>query len=198
MTKNEQNNPWADRENERANEPAVEEGETLHQEDEMIDEELDGEVDELESAASAGADDEMQEKLAQAKDQLIRAHAEIDNVRRRAEQDVARAHKYALEKFAESLLSVADSLEQALQNKPENDPMAEGVELTYKMLVDTLEKFSVKQLNPEKAIFDPKLHEAISMQPNSGEEANTVLAVVQKGYTLNDRLIRPARVVVAQ
>ena len=136
-------------------------------------------------------------------DKSMRAMAEADNIRRRAERDVESAHKFGLEKMVMQLLPVIDSLEQALHSVGDDSNediknMKHGIELTIKMFTDALVKFNVAQLNPVGEIFDPKLHEAMSMQEDDKSKPNTVLMVFQKGYTLNDRVIRPARVVVAK
>jgi molecular chaperone GrpE len=191
-------NPWAERASKMEEDHEVQEKGSLHTEEEMIDEELDDEVADLDQAEQAAPTDEAQEKLAQAREQVVRAHAEIENMRRRAEQDVAKAHKFALEKFAKDLLPIIDSLEQALANKTENTPVVEGVEMTLQMFKSTLARFNVEQIDPLNEKFDPKLHEAMSMQPNPDVDPNTVIMVIQKGYTLNGRLIRPARVIVSQ
>ncbi|WP_298625502.1 nucleotide exchange factor GrpE [uncultured Legionella sp.] len=130
----------------------------------------------------------------------VRAVAELDNVRRRMEREVANAHKYGAEKLISALLPVVDSLEQALQLADKNsDPaMHEGLELTMKLFLDVLDKFDVKQLDPMGMPFDPQLHEAMSIQDVPGTAPNTVIAVFQKGYQLNDRVIRPARVIVSK
>lgn len=138
-------------------------------------------------------------------EQVLRSQAEMQNVRRRAEIDVEKAHKFALEKFVKELLPVADSLEKAVEtteaNQSEDDRLAsirEGAEMTLNLFMNTLRKFNVAQLNPVGEPFDPQLHEAMSMVPAPDAEPNSVVAVVQKGYTLNDRLVRPAMVVVAK
>jgi molecular chaperone GrpE len=136
-------------------------------------------------------------------EKAVRATAEVDNIRRRSERDVASAHKYGSEKLITSLLPVIDSLEQALQAAEQSDDeagssMKEGVELTLKMFADALEKANVEQLNPMGQAFDPNRHEAMSMQDAPDAESNSVLMVFQKGYVLNGRVIRPARVVVAK
>lgn len=150
---------------------------------------------------------ELSEKLTLAEQQAhenwekaVRAQAELDNVRRRAEREVANAHRYGVEKLISDLLPVIDSLEQALQLavKAEDSSMREGLELTLKLFTDVLKKFEVQQIDPVGMPFDPQLHEAMSMQDAPGAEPNTVLAVFQKGYKLSDRVIRPARVVVAK
>mgnify|MGYP006369427213 FL=1 len=149
----------------------------------------------------------LEEKLTLAEQQAhenweksVRAMAEVDNMRRRAERDVANAHRYSLEKFSASLLPVVDSLEQALQlsHSEADASMREGLELTMKLLVDVLDKFDVKQLNPIGEVFDPQQHEAMSMMESPDAAPNTILVVFQKGYKLNDRVIRPARVIVAK
>jgi len=133
-------------------------------------------------------------------DKLLRAMAELDNVKRRAERDVAAAHKYALDRFAEDLIPVLDSLEQATLSASDEShkAMREGLELTMSMFTKVLEKFGIVVLNPVGEVFDPNNHEAMMMQPSSDVKPNTVLTVIQKGYRLNDRIIRPARVVVSQ
>ncbi|KTD64895.1 Heat-shock protein GrpE(HSP-70 cofactor) [Legionella santicrucis] len=133
-------------------------------------------------------------------EKAVRAQAELDNFRRRAEREIANAHRYGVEKLISSLLPVIDSLEQALQLaiKAEDASMREGLELTLKLFVDALQKFEVQQIDPIGASFDPQLHEAMSMQNAPDAEPNTVLAVFQKGYKLSDRVIRPARVVVSK
>lgn len=132
-------------------------------------------------------------------DKLLRAMAELENVKRRAERDVSSAHKYALERFAEELIPVMDSLDQALLSCGEDlKAMREGISLTQKMFASVLEKFGVKVLNPLGQPFDPNFHEAMMMQESNEVAPNSVLTVIQKGYLLHDRLIRPARVVVAK
>jgi molecular chaperone GrpE len=130
----------------------------------------------------------------------VRALAELDNVRRRMEREVANAHKYGSEKIISALLPIMDSLEQALQlaDKNGDSAMHEGLDLTMKLFVDALHKFDVMQLDPMGEVFDPQQHEAMAMQPAPDAAPNTVIAVFQKGYKLNDRVIRPARVVVAK
>jgi len=144
----------------------------------------------------------LQEELVGLKDAAIRAQAEAQNVRRRAEQDVEKAHKFALEKFSKELLPVIDGLEKAVEAElaAGNDmtPLREGVEMTLSMMLGGIAKFGVEQVDPIGKPFDPALHEAMSMVPSPDAESNTVIAAVQKGYTLNGRLIRPAMVVVAK
>lgn len=135
------------------------------------------------------------------KDTALRAKAETDNIRRRAEREVSNASKFALERFAKEILNVVDSLEKALEQPAEGDEqsaMHEGIELTYKLLLDTLNKFSIEQISPLGENFDPGLHEAMVMQESDEHEPNSVMMVVQSGYQLNGRLIRPARVIVAK
>ncbi len=139
-------------------------------------------------------------------DEYLRARAEAENVRRRAERDVEQARRYALERFVEALLPVRDSLELGLQAARQDhsdvaallDKLVEGTELTLKLLTQALEKFGVKEVCPEPGTpFDPQLHEAMATQ-ESDRPANTILHVVQKGYRLHDRLLRPAMVIVAR
>ncbi|WP_166257735.1 nucleotide exchange factor GrpE [Marinobacter salicampi] len=144
-------------------------------------------------------------RVKELQEQVLRSQAEMQNVRRRAEIDVEKAHKFALEKFVKELLPVADSLEKAVESTEghanEGELAAtirEGVEMTLSLFMSTLSKFNVAQLNPIGEPFDPQMHEAMSMVPAPDAEPNTVVAVVQKGYTLNQRLVRPAMVVVAK
>jgi len=143
-----------------------------------------------------------QAKVQDQQDSVLRAQAEVQNIRRRTERDVANAHKFALEKFSSDLLPVVDTLERALQSAVDSengdDAIREGIELTLKMLTDTLKKHGVEQNDPLGEPFNPELHQAMSMQPNPDMEPNTVMAVLQKGYTLGGRLVRPAMVVVSQ
>lgn len=140
------------------------------------------------------------EEVAQYKEAALRAQADAQNVRRRAELDVEKAHKFGLEKFAKSVVNVADNLERALASAPstgEADPVREGVELTLKDLIETLARFEVKVVDPHGEPFNPDLHQAMTMVPNPEMEPNTVMDVIQKGYTLHGRLLRPAMVVVS-
>ena len=135
------------------------------------------------------------------KDSALRAKAETENIRRRAEREVSNASKFALERFAKEILGVVDSLEKALEQPAEGSEqsaMHEGIELTYKLLLDTLNRFNIEQISPLGESFDPGLHEAMVMQESDEHEANSVMMVVQAGYQLNGRLIRPARVIVAK
>jgi molecular chaperone GrpE len=151
--------------------------------------------------AAEGADAvlaEAQAKIAELQDAFMRAKAETENVRRRAQEDVSKAHKFAIESFAEHLLPVVDSLEAALAHG--SDDLAkvnEGVELTLKQLSGALEKGKVVAINPVGEKFDPHRHQAISMVP-SEQDANTVVSVLQKGYVIAERVLRPALVTVSQ
>ena len=136
------------------------------------------------------------------KESVLRSQAEMENVRRRASQDVEKAHKFALEKFANELLTSVDNLERAMQaadtDNAELKSFLEGIELTYKSLTSTLEKFGVKAVGEEGEVFNPDLHQAMSMQESAEHKNNTIIAVMQKGYELNGRLLRPAMVMVAR
>jgi molecular chaperone GrpE len=133
-------------------------------------------------------------------EKTVRAMAELDNVRRRAERDVTNAHRYGQEKLIDSFLPVIDSLEQAIQLTEDktDDSMREGLLLTLKLFLDALKKVDVEQIDPLGAVFNPQEHEAMSMQEVLDAEPNSIIAVYQKGYKLNDRIIRPARVIVAK
>jgi molecular chaperone GrpE len=141
--------------------------------------------------------------LAEQREQVLRAHAEVQNMRRRCESDVEKAHKFALEKFSGELLSVVDNLERALAAVPEGSSeqvrsLCEGVELTLKSFLEVFSKFNLQQIDPVGEPFDPQFHQAITMVVNPAVEPNTVIAVMQKGYALHGRVIRPAMVVVAK
>lgn len=138
-------------------------------------------------------------KAAENWDRYLRAAAELDNVRKRAERDVEKARKFALEDFGRELLGVRDSLEMGIQAAANADAEAllEGKEATLKLLRTTMERFGIEEIDPEGEPFDPELHEAMTMQPSAEVEPGSVLNVVQKGYQLNGRLLRPAMVVVA-
>lgn len=140
--------------------------------------------------------------IADQKDSVIRAAADVDNIRRRAAQDVEKAHKFALEKFANELLPVIDNLERAIEfSDKENEtlkPVLEGIDMTVKSFNDAVAKFGVEIVNPQGEQFNPEFHQAMSIQPSDDVTPNTVLAVMQKGYTLNGRLLRPAMVMVSK
>ncbi len=182
------------------------------------------ENDETESVVTAGADKpgdkgdeavteesidglqkQLEEALGKAEQNLemaLRAKAELENATRRHEQDLEKAHKYALDSFVKELLQVWDSLELGIQaGQAEGagiDKLLEGSELTLKLLSDVMNKFGVEQIDPDGAPFNPEEHQAMSIQPRDDVPPNTVVAVVQKGYKLNGRLVRPAMVMVSQ
>lgn len=156
-----------------------------------------GEVEALNAEIEA-----LKASLTDAKEQALRAAAEVQNARRRAEQDVEKAHKFALEKFVNDMLPVADNLERAIEASDSQqgsvESLIEGVELTLKTLQDGLKRHNVEAVRPEGEPFDPQLHQAMSMVPDPNVEPNTVINVFQSGYTLNGRLVRPAMVVVSK
>nr|WKF58404.1 Protein GrpE [Paraburkholderia busanensis] len=140
---------------------------------------------------------EAQARIAELQESFLRAKAETENVRRRAQEDVTKAHKFAIESFAEHLLPVVDSLEAAVAHSSDDlQKVREGVELTLRQLTGALEKGRVVALNPVGEKFDPHRHQAISMVP-ADQEPNTVVAVLQKGFVIADRVLRPALVTVA-
>ena len=144
----------------------------------------------------------LEEQLAAANDQALRVAADLQNVRRRAEQDVEKAHKFALEKFAGDLLPVIDSLERGLElSSPDDEsirPMREGIELTLKMFQDTLKRYQLEAIDPHGEPFNAEHHQAMALQESPHVEPNSVLKVFQKGYLLSGRLLRPAMVVVSK
>ena len=173
-----------------------------------------------EAAAQSAAEDgngelaeDAAERISELQDQVLRAQAEMENIRRRAARDVENAHKFALEKFTADLLPVIDSLEKAVEagagsgaqpgstegsdtEHAAGGAVIEGVELSLKLFVSTLQKVGIVQLDPLGEPFDPQLHEAMAMVPNPDAEPNSVLDVMQKGYSLNGRLVRAAKVIV--
>jgi len=132
-------------------------------------------------------------------DRYLRASAELQNIQKRAARDVENAHKFAVERFASDLLAVCDSLEMALvaEGEASIETLKEGNDATLKLLGSILQRFGVEELDPQGEPFDPNLHEAVTMQVSADLEPGSILSVFQKGYTLNGRLLRPARVVVA-
>lgn len=143
-----------------------------------------------------------QQQAQENREQYLRAEAEMANLRRRAEKDVENAHKFGQEKLVKEMLTVADNLERTLaaigEETDEVKPLKEGVEMTLKGLLDTFEKLNVVAIDPQGHPFDPQLHQAMSMVENPSVEPNTVIAVMQKGYTQHDRLVRPAMVMVSK
>lgn len=169
------------------------EGEFVESEEELYS----ARIAELEAALLAS-----EAQANEAKDMALRARAEGENVRRRSEQEIDKARKYALNKFAEELLPVIDNLERALEMADKTDEsskaMMEGVELTLKTMTDTVAKFGLTQINPQGEAFNPEFHQAMAIQESTEFAPNTVMMVMQKGYELNGRVIRPAMVMVSK
>lgn len=172
-----------------------------------------GETAQVENEApeslEADSVEELQAKLTEAEqqarenwDKLLRANAELDNLRRRNERELENAHKYAIERFAQELLAVRDSLEMGVaaaeQEEASVEKIKEGTELTLRMLESAMEKFNIQAIDPQGEPFNPELHQAMSMVETPDKAPNTVINVMQKGYLLNDRLIRPAMVMVSR
>lgn len=159
---------------------------------EMPQEDMDPVQEEIES---------LKQQAAENLDKALRTAAEMENLRKRTSRDIENAHKYALERFIKDLLPVVDSLELGLSASNNADDIAglqEGMDLTLKMFIDHLNKSGVEVIEPQGDKFDPELHEAVSMTETEGTEPGVVVAVMQKGYVLNGRLIRPAMVVVSK
>ena len=152
---------------------------------------------ELETALS-----EAQATIKEQQDSVLRARADVENARRRAEMEVEKARKFALERFAGELLPVVDNLERAIElTDGENEavkPLLEGVEMTHKSFLSTIEKFGLSLIDPQGETFNPDLHQAMSMQESADLAPNTVMAVMQKGYQINGRLLCPAMVMVSR
>lgn len=166
-------------------------------------------LDEETTATETVSATELQKQLAAAEEKanqywerLLRAQAEMDNLQRRVERDIANAHKYALEKFVLELLPIVDTLERAVVSHKDDDSssgsLLDGVSLTLKMFYSGLEKFGVEQVDPMGQPFNPELHQAVSTQVDCDVKPGTVISVLQKGYLLNNRLVRPALVVVSK
>ena len=164
---------------------------------EDIGDEKDAKIAQLEAALLSS-----ETKVKDQQDAVLRSKAEVENMRRRTEQEIDKARKYALNKFAEELLPVIDNLERAIQAvDAEHEvvkPILEGVELTHKTFVDAVSKFGLKEINPEGEAFNPEFHQAMSIQESPDHDSNTVMFVMQKGYELNGRVVRPAMVMVAK
>ncbi len=159
-----------------------------------------------EEVSEEGADllqenERLKMEVRESADKALRATAELENIRKRTSRDIENAHKYALERFVNELLPVIDSMElgiNASQSAEDIESLREGMDLTLKKLFDCLEKFGVKAIDPTGEKFDPEWHEAVSMQELEGSDSGQVVTVMQKGYELNGRLVRPAMVVVAK
>jgi molecular chaperone GrpE len=153
-------------------------------------------------AAMAQELEQAQAKASENWDRLLRLQAEMENLRKRSQRDIEHAHKYSLESIANELLAVRDSLELGLEaansEEAEVEKIREGTELTLKMLVQAMEKFNIEQVDPLNEKFDPQWHQAMTVQEAEGKAPSTVLMVIQKGYKLNDRLLRPALVTVSK
>ncbi|WP_428086717.1 nucleotide exchange factor GrpE [Candidatus Thioglobus sp.] len=163
----------------------------------------------IESSEENSPENDLQVQLEEAQqstkdnwDKVLRAQAEIQNLQRRNAKDLENAHKFALDGFVKALLEVKDSLTMGLKTAKEDDAsiggIIEGLEMTDKVFLSTLEKFGVELLNPAGEVFNPEFHEAVTMVPMPDKDSNSVLEVVQHGFTLNGRLVRPAMVVVVQ
>ena len=157
-------------------------------------------IQELDPIAQLQADlAAAQAQVSEQRDQVLRAHAEMENVRRRAQEEVSKARKFGIESFAESMVPVKDSLEAALAlTEQTTENMRDGIEMTLKQLVSGFERNHLKEIAPEKGTkFDPHHHQAIASVPTPGQESNTVIQTLQKGYLITDRVLRPALVTVA-
>lgn len=170
----------------------------MQSESEAVEENTESNAESAHEEALAAA----QAEVAELKDQVLRAHAEMHNIRRRADADVEKAHKFGLEKFAMEMLVTVDNLERALAACTAQDDATkaihDGVEMTLRALLASLEKFKIAVVNPVDEHFNPEFHQAITMVDSPDAAPNTVLSVMQKGYTLSGRLLRPAMVVVSK
>ncbi len=157
-------------------------------------------IDETSATPDPATNEAADQALKAARDQHLRALAELDNVRKRAQREIESAQRFALERFASELLAVRDSLELAVRNGAGSDAAAltAGQAATLQLLRKAFEKFAIQQIDPHGAPFDPMLHEAVLSQESATAEPNSILEVLQAGYQLNGRLLRPARVIVAR
>lgn len=167
------------------------------------DEAPEGDNGELSLEQALGKLEAAEESAGMAKDDLLRVQAEMQNLRRRTEQDIEKAHKYGQERFSSELLTVMDNLERAVEAAANHEDevvkaIYDGVNLTLKSFTDCFGKFNIETVDPQGEPFDPQLHQAMSIQENPDMEPNTVMAVMQKGYTLHGRVIRPAMVMVSK
>lgn len=153
-------------------------------------------------ARIAQLETQLEEVAQRERDTVLRARAEVDNIRRRTEQDIEKAHKFALEKFSAELLPVIDNLERALALTNKDDPamasMLEGIELTLKSLLDAVRKFGIEVVQDKNVPFNPDVHQAMTIIDSADHASNHVIDIMQKGYTLNGRLLRPAMVIVSK
>ena len=195
--------PDQESENEKPEDSQTAEQDTTQETNEEQGAELDTQDDPEEGSESEQALEAALEQAQNAKDDLLRVQAEMQNLRRRTEQDIEKAHKYGQEKLSIELLAVMDNLERAQEAASNSEDEAikairEGVDLTVKGFADCFKKFNIETVDPLGEPFDPQLHQAMSMQENTESEPNTVIAVMQKGYTLHGRVIRPAMVMVSK
>lgn len=195
--------PDQESENEAPEDSQATEQETTEESNEEQGAELDTQDAPEEGSVSEQALEAALDQAQNAKDDLLRVQAEMQNLRRRTEQDIEKAHKYGQEKLSIELLAVMDNLERAQEAASNSEDEAikairEGVDLTLKGFADCFTKFKIETVDPLGEPFDPQLHQAMSMQENTESEPNTVIAVMQKGYTLHGRVIRPAMVMVSK
>jgi molecular chaperone GrpE len=173
-----------------------------------VDEALENSEEALEQAQEAVSEDikallaESRTEAEKHKEMALRIQADMENLRRRTRLDVENAHKYALNKFVDALIPAMDSMEMGMDAASKEgasiESIREGIDMTFKQLLDVLAEFNVERIDPKGEKFDPQFHEAMTMIPSPDHESNTVVDVIQKGYSLNERLVRPARVIVAQ
>jgi len=195
--------PDQESENEKPEDSQAAEQDTTQETNKEQGAELDTQDDPEEGSESEQALEAALEQAQNAKDDLLRVQAEMQNLRRRTEKDIEKAHKYGQEKLSIELLAVMDNLERAQEAASNSEDEAikairEGVDLTVKGFADCFKKFNIETVDPLGEPFDPQLHQAMSMQENTESEPNTVIAVMQKGYTLHGRVIRPAMVMVSK
>ena len=170
----------------------------LDEEENLDEEELEGTSEEQSEEA---VEKSLEEQVEELKDQLLRAQAEVQNVRRVAGQEITKARLYGVESLAREFLAVGDNIQRALESceeQAEIDSIKEGLELTLKSFEGSLQTAGILPLNPEKEPFDPEKHEAISVVEDDKQDANTVIEVIQRGFTIQNRILRPAKVVVTK
>ncbi len=155
-------------------------------------------LDESQGSGHSAGSDSGEDELGRLREALLRTRAEMDNLQKRAEREIEKSRRFAVDSLLRDLIPVIDSLDQGLESAGEDSSLNEGLSLTRRQLLNALTRFGLEEENPTGKPFDPQWHEAMSMQPSDQHAPDTVVAVLQKGYRLHDRLLRPARVIVAR
>lgn len=180
------------------NEASDQEASAQDQAREQVQEQAQGQAQDQDVESLRAALEAAEARVHETRDLYLRALAEVENVRKRAAREIEQAHKFAVERFANDLIGVRDALELGLASNADADALRAGTESTLRLLTKAFENAGLNEVNPQGEAFNPELHEAMIAEPSSEHAPNTVIKVIQKGYVLNGRLLRPARVVVAK